>query len=229
MVNENKPAIGGAGTSPGEPREAPASCGGHEGRDGGECGAALALGPPHDPCGTWCDQEAGHYPGSDHAGPHPLGTRPGDRVTWRGGGSVTGDPVPNQVTGTQRSNETLRRAAVAGSGDRPYMRDITNGVKGLSGRGYVVGELNTSYRDADGARVPGLERVPVRIRTPRRCDHSQTVCPECAESWMFDWVLYFDRTEGGRLLRAALGGDEALAAMARRRAGWGTGAGNEQP
>jgi hypothetical protein len=202
MVNEGKPAIGGAGSSPGEPPEAPASCGGHEGRDGGECGAALALGPPHDPCGTWCDQEAGH--------------------------SAAGDPVPTHVTGTQRSNEPLRRAAVAGGGDRPYMRDITNGVKGLSGRGYVVGELDTSYRDAGGAWVPGLERVPVRIRTPRRCDHSQTVCLECAESWMFDWVLYFDRTEGGRLLRAALG-DEALAAMARRRADWGTGVGNEQP
>ncbi len=216
MVNDDKPAIGEAGNSPGKPPpEAPAACGGHEGRVGGECGAALALGPQHGPCGTWCDQEAGHYPGSGQAGTHPLGTRPGD-------------PVPNQVTGTQRSDQSPRRALVAGSGDRPYMRDITNGVKGLSGKGYVVGELDTSYRDADGAWFPGLERVPVRIRTPRRCDHSQTVCQECAESWMFDWVLYFDRTEGGRLLRDALGGDEALAAMARRRAGWGTGAGNER-
>jgi hypothetical protein len=37
---------------------------------------------------------------------------------------------------------------------------------------------------------------------------------------MYDWVFYFDRTAGGRRLLAQLGGDEALAAMARRRADW---------
>jgi len=112
------------------------------------------------------------------------------------------------------------RPAVAGDGASPYKRDLKEGAKGLSGNGYVVAELDTSHRDANGKLVPGLERVPVRIRTPRRCDHCETVCVECAESWMFDWVFYFDRTAGGRLLRAGLGGDEALAAMARRRADW---------
>ncbi|MDQ2816513.1 MAG: hypothetical protein M3Z75_32930 [Actinomycetota bacterium] len=113
-----------------------------------------------------------------------------------------------------------RRPTVAGDGASPYKRDLKEGAKGLSGNCYVVAELDTSHRDADGKRVPGLERVPVRIRTPRRCDHCETVCVECAESWMFDWVFYFDRTAGGRRLRAGLGGDEALAVMARRRADW---------
>jgi hypothetical protein len=37
---------------------------------------------------------------------------------------------------------------------------------------------------------------------------------------MYDWKFYFDRTIGGRRLRADLGGEAALAAMAARRAAW---------
>jgi len=66
--------------------------------DMGECGAPLTLGPQHDPYQTACDQAEGHYPGTDHAGPHPLGTRPGDRITWRGGGRCAGDPLPYEIT-----------------------------------------------------------------------------------------------------------------------------------
>jgi hypothetical protein len=115
------------------------------------------------------------------------------------------------------------RPPAAGDGAAPHVHDLTKRVQGLSGRGYVIGELDTSYRDAGGTLVPGLERVPLRIRTPPRCGHGETVCAECAESWMFDWVLYFSRTAGGRRLREEVG-EEALAAMARRRAAWGTGA-----
>jgi hypothetical protein len=37
---------------------------------------------------------------------------------------------------------------------------------------------------------------------------------------MYDWVIYFDRTIGGRRLRNDLGGEAALAMMAARRAAW---------
>ena len=74
---------------------------------------------------------------------------------------------------------------------------LAGGYKGLSGNAYVVAEPGADGNGADGEPGPG---------------------PACAA--MFDWVFYFDRTAGGRLLRAGLGGDEALAAMARRRADW---------
>jgi hypothetical protein len=109
------------------------------------------------------------------------------------------------------------RPAVAGDGASPRKRDLEGGSKGLSGSSYVVGELDTSCYDADGAWVPGLERAAIRVRTPRRCDHCETVCAECAESWMYDWAFYFARTAGGRRLRGEIG-EEALAAMTMRRA-----------
>jgi hypothetical protein len=111
------------------------------------------------------------------------------------------------------------RPAVAGDGASPRMRDLEGGSKKLSGNAYVVGELDTSCYGAGGAWVPGLERSAIRLRTPRRCDHCQTVCTECAESWMYDWAFYFGRTAGGRRLRDEIG-EEALAAMVARRASW---------
>lgn len=73
----------------------------------GECGAPLTLGPQHDPYQTTCDQAESHFPGTDHAGPHPLGTRPGDRITWRGGGRCAGDPLPYEIT-SEAWQEDLR-------------------------------------------------------------------------------------------------------------------------
>ena len=112
------------------------------------------------------------------------------------------------------------RPAVAGDGASPHKRDLEGGSKGLSSIAYVVGELDTSHWGADGKLVPGLCRAAVPIRTPRRCDHGETLCLECAEVWMYDWVFYFDRTIGGRRLRDGLGGEAALAVMAARRAAW---------
>ena len=113
------------------------------------------------------------------------------------------------------------RPPVAGDGASPRKRDLEGGSKGMSSAAYVVGELDTSHWGADGKLVQGLCRAAVPVRKPRRCDHGETVCLECAEVWMYDWVFYFDRTIGGRRLRAGLGGEEALAVMAARRAAWG--------
>lgn len=107
-------------------------------------------------------------------------------------------------------------------GSRPYARDLASGTGNLSGSSYVVGELDTSYRYADGPWVPGLLRAAIPVRTPRRCEHRECVCTGCAETWMFDWRFYFDRTAGGRRLRDDLGGETALAAMAARRLVWET-------
>lgn len=114
------------------------------------------------------------------------------------------------------------RPAVAGDGASPYKRDLEQGSKGLSSLCYVVGELDMSCQRADGTRAGGIERHAIRIRTPRRCGHGETVCRECAETWMFDWALYFGRTVGGRRLLTELGGEAALDEMAARRAAWGT-------
>jgi hypothetical protein len=98
------------------------------------------------------------------------------------------------------------RPAVAGDGASPRKRDLEGGSKGLSGASYVVGELDTSHRGADGKLVPGLCRAAIPVRTVNRCDHCETVCARCAEVWMYDWKFYFDRTIGGRRLREGLGG-----------------------
>jgi len=112
------------------------------------------------------------------------------------------------------------RPAVAGDGASPRKRDLEGGSQGLSSASYVVGELDTSHRGADGTLVPGLCRAAIRVRTVNRCGHCETVCAKCAEVWMYDWKFYFDRTIGGRRLRDGLGGEAALAAMAARRAAW---------
>jgi hypothetical protein len=112
------------------------------------------------------------------------------------------------------------RPAVAGDGASARKRDLEGGTRGLSSIAYLVGELDTSHWDADGTLVPGVCRAAIPIRKPRRCDHGETVCLECAEVWMYDWKFYFDRTIGGRLLRDGLGGEAALAVMAARRAAW---------
>lgn len=112
------------------------------------------------------------------------------------------------------------RPAVAGDGASPRKRDLEGSSKGLSSANYVVGELDTSHRDADGKLVAGLCRAAIPVRTVNRCDHCETVCARCAEVWMYDWKFYFDRTIGGRRLRDGLGGEAALAVMAARRAAW---------
>lgn len=55
------------------------------------CHARYSTGGP-DPYGTSCDLPGGHYPGTDHQGGHPLGDE--STITWRGGGTCAGDPLP---------------------------------------------------------------------------------------------------------------------------------------
>lgn len=56
-----------------------------------QCGATYTTGGA-DPYSTGCERDKGHYPGTPHLAPDPMG---GDGyVTWTGGGSVAGDPVP---------------------------------------------------------------------------------------------------------------------------------------
>lgn len=108
-------------------------------------------------------------------------------------------------------------------GARPYARDLAYGTGGRSGNSYVVGDVDTSHGEADGPWVPGLHRAAIPIRTPRRCDHGESVCTECADSWMLDWLFYFDRTAGGRRLRDDLGGDAAVEALNAPRLAWESG------
>jgi hypothetical protein len=70
------------------------------------------------------------------------------------------------------------------------MRYPTQSISGMS---YVPGRLTDH---------PGT--MPVLIRSPRRCDHTETVCTECVTEWQWDWTLVFDRTVGGRKLASAI-------------------------
>ena len=115
---------------------------------------------------------------------------------------------------------TSRKAPIGEDGSRPYARDLTGGSRGMSSSSYVVGGLDESHLAEDGTPVHSFSRYAIPIRTVNRCDHCEYVCAKCAEVWMYDWTFYFDRTIGGRHLRADLGGEAALAAMAARRAAW---------
>lgn len=53
-----------------------------------ECGNSISTGG-HDPYGTTCDLPHGHD--GPHAGPDYFGE---GRMTWEGGGSCAGDPLP---------------------------------------------------------------------------------------------------------------------------------------
>lgn len=72
---------------------------GEDDHESDECGADLVIGAAHDPYGTSCDQPIGHYPATEHAGPHPMGMSRGDRITWTGGGTCAGDALPFSITG----------------------------------------------------------------------------------------------------------------------------------
>jgi hypothetical protein len=115
---------------------------------------------------------------------------------------------------------TPQEAPAAEDTPRRYASDLTGGTRGMSSSNYVVGGLDDSHLAEDGTPVHGFRRYAIPIRTVNRCDHCEYVCAKCAEVWMYDWVFYFDRTIGGRHLRADLGGEAALAAMAARRAAW---------
>ena len=119
------------------------------------------------------------------------------------------------------ATEPASQEAPAGEdGPRRYASDLTGGTRGMSSSNYVVGGLDESHQAADGTPVHSFSRYAIPIRTVNRCDHCEYVCAKCAEVWMYDWTFYFDRTIGGRRLRADLGGEAALAAMAARRAAW---------
>jgi hypothetical protein len=90
----------------------------------------------------------------------------------------------------------------------------------MTSSSYVVGGLDDSHVAEDGTPVYSFGRHAIPVRTVNRCEHIETVCAKCAETWMYDWTFYFDRTIGGRRLRTDLGGEAALAMMAARRAAW---------
>jgi hypothetical protein len=132
-------------------------------------------------------------------------------------------PGPEPVTAPDPAAEaemTSRTAPAGEDGRRRPTYDLTGGTRGMSSTSYLVGGLDESHWTADGERVDLFSRYAIPIRTVNHCDHGETVCVKCAEVWMYDWVFYFDRTIGGRRLRADLGGEAALAAMAARRAAW---------
>ena len=62
--------------------------------------------------------------------------------------------------------------------------------------------VNLSSNSYVATRVRGEEDwLPLVIRTPARCE-DHTVCLWCLEAWMWDYEFAFDRTAGGRRLKA---------------------------
>jgi hypothetical protein len=65
-------------------------------------------------------------------------------------------------------------------------------TKQLSGNFYVPMRL----REESSETRP----TPTKIASERRCEHEHTICMECADSWSLDWVIFWNRTAGGRRL-----------------------------
>jgi len=103
------------------------------------------------------------------------------------------EPV-NVAAPAAEAEMTPQKAPAGEDAPRPYARDLTGGTRGMSSTSYVVGGLDESHLTADGESVHSFCRYAVSVRTVNRCDHCETVCAQCAEVWMYDWVFYFDRT-----------------------------------
>lgn len=64
----------------------------------------------------------------------------------------------------------------------------------LSGNAYV----NVCLKETPDS--PGR----VRVRSHKYCEHDDTVCVECVDSWLIDYRIDFDRTCAGRSLYEAM-------------------------
>jgi len=71
---------------------------------------------------------------------------------------------------------------------------MTSARYGLSGHSYVPMRLKED--------APTVEPTPTRIR--KRCEHQTTICVTCAPEWDTDYVIFWDRTAGGRELKGKL-------------------------
>jgi hypothetical protein len=67
------------------------------------CNASIEMGPRNDLYGSSCELEKGHYPETDHKGPHPIAEN--TTITWRGGGYCAGDPLPMHITSSTENTE----------------------------------------------------------------------------------------------------------------------------
>ncbi len=68
----------------------------------------------------------------------------------------------------------------------------------LSGNAYVSMRL----RKPEDGRSPA--RVPIRVRKPERCGHTETVCSVCVGQWEVDYEIAWRSTGAARRLRAEL-------------------------
>ena len=67
----------------------------------------------------------------------------------------------------------------------------------LSGYSYVPAMMKVDH--------PGTKPDRIQVRTSRLCNHVAFVCSECLSVWEYDWTFFFDRTAGGRRLKAQAG------------------------
>lgn len=66
----------------------------------------------------------------------------------------------------------------------------------LSGSSYVPMRLK---EDPDTGKPS-----PTKIASIGRCEHLTTICVECADQWGTDYVIFWQRTKGGRNLKLTL-------------------------
>lgn len=82
----------------------------------------------------------------------------------------------------------------------------------MAGKGYT-----STYTDPDGKehRLAGAQYVPMKlpadesfkpvlIKREEECDHQLYVCLKCVQSWSWDYIIHFHRTQGGRNLKATV-------------------------
>lgn len=68
----------------------------------------------------------------------------------------------------------------------------------LSGHAYLAVTMRKPENPDD------LKMGKVVIRKPGNCNHVAFICTVCAPTWNWDYKLMFDRTAGGRALKARL-------------------------
>ncbi|MGI5214829.1 hypothetical protein [Plantactinospora sp. CA-290183] len=83
--------------------------------------------------------------------------------------------------------------------DAFHNREILK-TTGQSGHTYVA----TVIRQPEDKGEGDSKLQKVAIASTKLCGHINRICAICAPSWEQDWVILYDRTEGGRLLKSRL-------------------------
>lgn len=79
--------------------------------------------------------------------------------------------------------------------DNPYTNREVPADQSLAGVSYVSARMTSE---------PGRSYDKLVIAEPALCGHTNRICPTCAHLWAADYEMFWQRTAGGRRLKAAI-------------------------